>query len=161
MGQTLFTNVKIFDGNSKRSYAGQVLLQGNLVKKVAKGQRKIRANGADVIDGAGAGNALVEPLRQAGLTVTVTTARQMAIAFGVFYDSVLDERLRHLDQTELNYALSVARKRAIGDGGHGWSRRDSESNITPVVAATLALWGLTSDDIELPPKKRTGRAVFV
>ena len=54
MGQTLFTNVKIFDGNSKRSYAGEVLLQGNLVKKVAKGQRKIRANGAEVIDGAGA-----------------------------------------------------------------------------------------------------------
>ena len=54
MGQTLFTNVKIFDGNSKRSYAGEVLLQGNMVKKVAKGQRKIRANGADVIDGAGA-----------------------------------------------------------------------------------------------------------
>ena len=54
MGQTLFTNVKIFDGNSKRSYAGEVLLQGNLIKKVAKGQRKIRANGADVIDGAGA-----------------------------------------------------------------------------------------------------------
>ena len=54
MSQTLFTNVKIFDGNSKRSYAGEVLLQGNMVKKVAKGQRKIRANGADVIDGAGA-----------------------------------------------------------------------------------------------------------
>ena len=54
MDQTLFTNVKIFDGNSKRSYAGEVLLQGNMVKKVAKGQRKIRANGADVIDGAGA-----------------------------------------------------------------------------------------------------------
>ena len=54
MGQTLFTNVKIFDGNGKRSYAGEVLLQGNMVKKVAKGQRKIRANGADVVDGAGA-----------------------------------------------------------------------------------------------------------
>jgi len=54
MGQTLFTNVKIFDGNGKRSYAGEVLLQGNMVKEVAKGPRKIKANGADVIDGAGA-----------------------------------------------------------------------------------------------------------
>ena len=54
MGQTLFTNVKIFDGNGKRSYAGEVLLQGNMVKEVAKGQRKIKANGGDVIDGAGA-----------------------------------------------------------------------------------------------------------
>jgi imidazolonepropionase-like amidohydrolase len=54
MGQTLFTNVKIFDGNAKRSYAGEVLLQGNMVKKAAKGQRKIKAVGATVIDGAGA-----------------------------------------------------------------------------------------------------------
>ena len=53
MGQTLFTNIKIFDGNAKRTYAGEVLLQGNMVKKVAKG-RKIKAVGATVIDGAGA-----------------------------------------------------------------------------------------------------------
>ncbi len=63
MGQTLFTNVKIFDGNGKRSYAGEVLLQGNLVKEVAKGPRKIKAQGADVIDAAGATlmPGLVEP----------------------------------------------------------------------------------------------------
>ena len=54
MGQTLFTNIRIFDGNGKRSYSGEVLLQGNLVKKVAKSPKKIKANGAEVIDGAGA-----------------------------------------------------------------------------------------------------------
>ncbi|MBI06621.1 MAG: amidohydrolase [Rhodospirillaceae bacterium] len=54
MGQTLFTNVRIFDGNAKRTYSGEVLLQGNLIQKVAKSPKKIKANGADVIDGAGA-----------------------------------------------------------------------------------------------------------
>jgi imidazolonepropionase-like amidohydrolase len=54
MAQTLFKNVTIFDGNAKRSYAGEVLLQGNLIKKVAKGKGKIKANGATVVDGAGA-----------------------------------------------------------------------------------------------------------
>ena len=54
MAETLFTNVRIFDGNAKRPYAGEVMLQGNLIKKVAKGKGKIRANGATVVDGAGA-----------------------------------------------------------------------------------------------------------
>ena len=54
MAQTLFKNVTIFDGNAKRTFAGEVLLQGNLIKKVARGKGKIRANGATVVDGAGA-----------------------------------------------------------------------------------------------------------
>ena len=53
MGKTLFTNVNIFDGGSKRTYSGEVLIQGNMVNKVSKGQRKIKAKDATVIDGAG------------------------------------------------------------------------------------------------------------
>lgn len=54
MGQILFTNVRIFDGNAKRSYAGEVMLQGNMVHKVAKAPKKLKANGATVVDGGGA-----------------------------------------------------------------------------------------------------------
>src|SRR5512139_1963735 len=116
---------------------------------------------AVVIDGMSAANTLIDPLSQRGVTVTVTTARQMAKAFGGLYDSVMDGRLRHLCQPALNVALSVARKRSIGDGGFGWSRKDSESDITPLVAATLALWGLESSEVAEQPRLRTGRAVFV
>jgi hypothetical protein len=73
----------------------------------------------------------------------------------------MDGQLRHLGQPALNVALSVARKRPIGDGGFGWSRKDSESDITPLVASTLALWGLTSGEIVMPPRPRTGKACFV
>jgi hypothetical protein len=114
-----------------------------------------------VVDGASAAFSLVDPLRQRGLTVTVTSARQMAAAFGNFYDTVMDGGMRHLDQPLLNSALSVARKRKIGDSGFGWSRKDSESDITPVTAATLALWGLTSGEIAEKPKVRSGKACFV
>jgi hypothetical protein len=100
-------------------------------------------------------------LRQRGLTVSVTTARQMAAAFGGFYDAVMDGNLRHLDQPLLNSALAAARKRQIGDSGFGWSRKDSESDITPVTAATLALWGLTSGEIAEKPKLRSGKACFI
>jgi len=85
----------------------------------------------------------------------------MAAAFGGFFDSVLDGRLRHLDQPLLNIALGSARKRRIGDSGFGWSRKDSVSDITPVTAATLALWGLESSEVAEVPKVRSGKACFV
>jgi phage terminase large subunit-like protein len=116
---------------------------------------------AVIVDGASAAFSLVDPLRQRGLTVTVTSARQMAAAFGGFYDAVMDGQLRHLDQPLLNLALAAARKRKIGDSGFGWSRKDSESDITAVTAATLALWGLTSSEIAEKPRARTGKACFV
>ena len=116
---------------------------------------------AVVIDGASAAYSFVDPLRQRGLTVSVTSARQMAAAFGGFYDAVMDGQIRHLDQPLLNSALGAARKRKIGDSGFGWSRKDSESDITPVTSATLALWGLTSGEVADKPKVRTGKACFV
>ncbi len=63
MAKTLFKNVMIFDGNSKRTYAGEVLLQGNMINKVAKGKGKIKASGVAVVDGEGATlmPGLVEP----------------------------------------------------------------------------------------------------
>lgn len=55
MAQTLFSNCKIFDGSKKRTYAGEVLLQGNRIKKVWNGKgARIRAANAKVIDCAGA-----------------------------------------------------------------------------------------------------------
>jgi phage terminase large subunit-like protein len=116
---------------------------------------------AVVIDGRSAAASLVDPLRQQGVTVTVTQSAQMGKACGGFYDAVMDNQVKHLDQPSLNVALSVGRRRNIGDGGWGWSRRDSDADITPVVAATLALWGLTSSEIDEQPRIRTGKAVFV
>lgn len=50
--QVLFTNVNIFDGKSDTLTEGMsVLVEGNLIKKIAKGN--IEADGATVIDGGG------------------------------------------------------------------------------------------------------------
>lgn len=54
MPQTLFTNVSIIDGSGAEPYAGQVLVQGNRIKTVAKADRKVDHDGAEVIDGGGA-----------------------------------------------------------------------------------------------------------
>ena len=54
MGNTLFTNVRIFDGTGEHPYLGEVLVQGNRIKHVGRGSRTVPANGHTVIDGAGA-----------------------------------------------------------------------------------------------------------
>ena len=49
--QTLFTNVNVWDGTSKKLAMGQdVLVEGNLIKKIGK---SLATPGTDVIDGGG------------------------------------------------------------------------------------------------------------
>ena len=69
-------------------------------------------------------------------------------------DAVKAGRLRHLDQPELNVALGSADKRRIGDKW-AWARGDTD--ITPLVSATLALWSL--ETTPEPRKFRMGLAV--
>jgi imidazolonepropionase-like amidohydrolase len=54
MATVLFTNVRVIDGTGQAPYAGEVLVQGNRIARVARGARALPAAGATVIDGAGA-----------------------------------------------------------------------------------------------------------
>jgi len=54
MANQLFTDVSVFDGTGKKPFSGEVLVQGNRIKKVARGKAKIERRGVDVIDGEGA-----------------------------------------------------------------------------------------------------------
>jgi imidazolonepropionase-like amidohydrolase len=54
MGNVLFTNVRILDGSGDHPYTGEVLVQGNRIKRVARGGRTMSMTGLSVIDGAGA-----------------------------------------------------------------------------------------------------------
>ncbi|WP_264623075.1 hypothetical protein [Leucobacter luti] len=90
------------------------------------------------------------------VTLAAAEGRDMAIACGQFFDGVMEPvpKLRHTDQPQLNVALSVARKRPLA-GAWAWNRKDADSDITPIVSATLALWGAQKDDVERPTRRRT------
>lgn len=90
------------------------------------------------------------------VTLAAAEGRDMAVACGRFFDGVMESspKLRHTDQPQLNVALSVARKRPLA-GAWAWNRKDAESDITPIVSATLALWGAQKDDVERPLRRRT------
>lgn len=96
---------------------------------------------AVVVDAAGPAGSLIKPLELAGITVTVPTTREVGQACSGFYDAVDQQRLHHLDQAPLNAALAGAEKRTLGDAW-AWARRGVSVDISPLVAATLALWGL-------------------
>jgi phage terminase large subunit-like protein len=93
-----------------------------------------------VVDpGSPAGSLLVD-LAGAGVATEAVSARQYAQACGQFFDAVVDGGVRHLDQPVLNLAVAAARKRPLGDAW-AWARKTG-GDISPLVAVTLALWGL-------------------
>ena len=115
---------------------------------------------AVVIDGMSPAASLVDELARRKVKVTTTAARDMAAACGTFYDAVMDARLAHTDQPQVNSALSVARKRPINDAW-GWNRKGADSDITPLVAATLALWGAQNSNVKKPTRSTVKRKVVV
>jgi hypothetical protein len=58
----------------------------------------------------------------------------------VFYDRVDQATVRHLGATELRAAIKGATKRE-SDDAWTWSRKNSAIDISPLVAATVAVWG--------------------
>jgi imidazolonepropionase-like amidohydrolase len=54
MQNTIFTDVRIFDGLSDRLYPGEVEVQGNRIHAVAKGSERLSQEGKHLIDGGGA-----------------------------------------------------------------------------------------------------------
>lgn len=90
------------------------------------------------------------------VTLAAAEGRDMAIASGKFFDAVVAGSVFHTDQPQVNVALSVARKRPLA-GGWAWNRKDAGSDITPVVSATLALWGAQSETVKRPTRSAGGR----
>ncbi|GMV56939.1 MAG: peptidase M38 [Betaproteobacteria bacterium] len=54
MADVLFTNVRILDGSGSQPYPGEVLVQGNRIRRVTRGARALPVAGVSVVDGGGA-----------------------------------------------------------------------------------------------------------
>jgi phage terminase large subunit-like protein len=94
----------------------------------------------------GPAGSLAARLEAAGVPVVRASDADLARATGAFYDAVMTEdgpRLRHLGDPVLGDAVAAARKRELGDGAWSWGRKNSEANIAPLVAVTLALQGVS------------------
>ncbi len=115
-----------------------------------------------VLDPAGAAGSLVGRLAaDHQIEPLLVTGREMAAACGYFYDLATadDPNLVHHKgayHAGLSQAVDAARRRTVGDAW-AWHRRDASADITPLVAATLAVWALKKPR----PKKGRGRSRIV
>lgn len=78
-----------------------------------------------------------------GLVIVQPKSREVAQAAGGFFDAVGQQTLAHRDPAPLAAALAGAQKRPLGDAW-AWARRGLTVDISPLVAATNALWGHTT-----------------
>lgn len=124
-----------------------------------------------VIDAGGPAGSLIPDLQAAlidagvQLEVTSPTYREVAQSCGQLYDMVVRPAdaepewrtsLRHRDEPELNAALADAQQRPLGEAW-AWSRKNLKVVISPLTAATLALWGFTTRPREQKPAPATAR----
>lgn len=93
---------------------------------------------AVVCDGYGPAASMVGKVMQAGVEVDTKTSEEHARACGQIVDAVSQQTLRHLGSKELENAVRGAAIRPLGDRW-AWNRKSSAVDISPLVAATLAL----------------------
>lgn len=94
------------------------------------------------------------------VTLAAAEGRDMALACSALYDGIHDGSVFHTDQPQMNVALSVATKRPLA-GSWAWNRKDATSNISPIVAGSLALWGAQNDNVNRPSRRTSGRTAVV
>jgi hypothetical protein len=106
--------------------------------------------GAPVVaDSLNAGT-IADRLELAGLDVERTGAGDMGRACADLVDQVTARTLAHRAQGLLDDTLAGAGRRPLGDGW-AWSRRRSDADISPLVAATLAAWAARTRPAPPPP----------
>jgi phage terminase large subunit-like protein len=98
-----------------------------------------------VCDGVGPAVSLIHELRELGVDVEPMTTPEHGQACGVIFDAVEQEKLRHLGTPELASAVKGAAQRPLGDAW-AWSRKNSATDISPLVACTLALGAFVSQE---------------
>lgn len=107
------------------------------------------------LDPSSTAGSLSPSLEDAGVKPETVTRREMAGACVAFLSDVEEGRLRHIGQPKLSVAVQSARKRTVGDSW-AWHRRNTDSDISPLVAVTLARWGAAQHR-----REKTGKASFL
>ncbi len=93
---------------------------------------------AVVCDAIGPASSLCLALEEAQVKVEKINSPDHSRACGRLVDMVNDQTLAHLGSEELRDAIKGAKSRPLGDSW-AWSRKNSTVDISPLVAATLAL----------------------
>lgn len=108
-----------------------------------------RHGGSWVVDGSGPAGSLIPDMERAGVKVHPLTSRELIEACAGFFDAVGQGNVSIRRHSRLDEAAAGAARRRVGDAW-AWTRKAASADISPLVAATLALWGA----------RRGGESVF-
>jgi len=93
-----------------------------------------------VIDAGGPAGSMIPVLQARGVDIIPIAAKDVAHAAAHFYDSVMSKRVSHLNDFRLNDAVKGVTKRPVGER---WAfDRNGNVDITPLVAASFAVWAI-------------------
>ena len=98
-----------------------------------------------VVDRNGPAADLLDDLETAGVKVHEADTSDVCDACADVYKRVQDRRFGHLGYPELDSAAANVVKRSVGDRW-AWGRKQSEADISPLEAATLASWAVGLPD---------------
>ena len=93
-----------------------------------------------VADPAGPAGPVVAALVAAGIRVRSASGRDLSVAAGGLVAALSSGAVAVRPHPMLTAAVEVARAKPTGDGAWTWTRRDATKDISPVVAASLAVW---------------------
>jgi hypothetical protein len=92
----------------------------------------------------------IGPLEAAGVTVARPTSVDLVVAHGRFLDELAAGRIRHQGQSQLTAAARALEQRRLG-GATAPERRGALVDVSPAVAAELAVWALLCAPKTQPP----------
>jgi hypothetical protein len=103
------------------------------------------AHGSPVVldGGTGPASTVLDQLRtgeQLPTWVRAVTPREYTTACAQLLDGIGDRTVRHRGDPALDAAVGAAAKRSVGEGW-AWSRRLPTTDVSPLIAASLALYG--------------------
>jgi hypothetical protein len=83
---------------------------------------------------------LARPLEALGVPVRTLTLPDITASAADLLAAVRSGTVRHVPHPALDLAVKGARRRPIGDGSWAWGRRDTDVDVSPLIAATFARW---------------------
>lgn len=94
-----------------------------------------------------AAESLVPDLESVGVPVIRFGSAEVIAACGRFFDMAVGGQLAHLGQDELTAAVTGARQKVLGDKAFTWVRSSSSGDLTPMYAATIAVWAAARNPV--------------
>jgi hypothetical protein len=91
----------------------------------------------------------VAPLQAAAVSLIELSTHDVAVAHGGFVDALAAGRLRHTGQPELTTAIRHGQQRRLG-GATAWERRGAAVDVSPALAAEIAVWALLDVEHHMP-----------